>query len=235
MEWNIIREGGFTMDRKLKITILSLFLLLFTAVPQAKALLYEGSLNGGINGGITATDGWDSASTRFSWSVFDAGVQNGDILWQYDYLFVVPRKEISHMIIEVSPGVSNNDFIILSGSSSGVQVYGDEGKSNPNIPELMWGIKFEDGTLNLAASFQTTRSPVWGDFYAKDGEEDDIKVTAWNTGFTAGDIDPTDPPANGSVSYHILRPDTLAQVPEPSTVWLFSLGLIGLAGARKKL
>lgn len=223
------------MDRKLKITILYLFLILFTAAPQAQALLYEGSLTG-AGGGITATDGWDSPSTMFSWSISDVGVQNGDILWQYNYLFEVPRKDISHMIIEVSPEASDNEFAILSGSSAGVQVYGEEGNSNPNIPENMWGIKFEEGSLVLAASFQTTRAPVWGDFYAKDGVDDGINVTAWNTGFTAGDIDPLDPPANGSLSYHILRPDTQqVQVPEPSTMLLFGLGIIGLAGARKRL
>jgi len=169
------------MDRKLKITILYLFLILFTAAPQAQALLYEGSLTG-AGGGITATDGWDSPSTMFSWSISDVGVQNGDILWQYNYLFEVPRKDISHMIIEVSPEASDNEFAILSGSSAGVQVYGEEGNSNPNIPENMWGIKFEEGSLVLAASFQTTRAPVWGDFYAKDGVDDGINVTAWHTG-----------------------------------------------------
>ncbi|RJR32986.1 MAG: PEP-CTERM sorting domain-containing protein [Desulfobacteraceae bacterium] len=222
------------MNRKMNIVVLSLLVLFFAAAPQAQAVLYEGFLTGG-GGGITATDGWNDVSTRLSWSVSDVGVQNGNILWQYNYLFEVPTKEISHIIVEVSPEAADNDFTILSGSSAGVQVYGDEGGSNPNIPETMWGIKFEDGSLSLAASFQTTRSPVWGDFYAKDGRDDGIDVTAWNDGFTAGDIDPIDPPANGSVSYHILRPDTQSfQVPEPSTMLLFGISIIGLAGARRR-
>ena len=212
---------------------ISIWLILFAAVPQARAILYEGYLTGS-GGGITASDGWDDPSTRFSWAVSDVGVQNGNVLWQYDYLFQVTRKNISHFIVEVSPDVTNDQFSVLAGSSAGVQLYGDEGKSNPNIPELLWGIKFEDGTLTLAASFQTTLAPVWGDFYAKDGEDEGIPVTAWNTGFTIPD--PIDGPANGFISNHILRPDTSpVKAPEPSTMLLLGLGVLGIAGLRRKL
>lgn len=221
------------MNGKLKILLLSCLLVLFTAVAQAEAVLYEGYLIGG-GGGITASGSWNSTTTKFSWSVYDVGLQNGSTLWQYDYFFEVPGKDISHMIVEVSPNKTNDDFVVLPGSSAGVQVYGDEGGSNPNIPETLWGIKFENGALTMAASLQTTLAPVWGDFYAKDGKDGGIDVAAWNTGFTAGDIDPTDPPGNGSISYHILRPDTVSQVPEPSTMLLLSLSLLGLAGVRKR-
>ena len=90
------------MKKKLIGIGILMWFVLFASVPLASAVLYEGNLTG-AGGGITATDGWDNASTRLSWSVSDVGIQNGNILWQYDYLFQVPRKDISHMIIEVSP------------------------------------------------------------------------------------------------------------------------------------
>lgn len=210
--------------------------LFFALCLDIHAIEYKGSLNGGVGGGITATDGWSSPSTVFSWDVKSIGTSGGYILWQYDYTFTVPKKDISHAIIEVSDTAQDGDFTDLLGNMNidKVKEYSSssDGNSNPNMPEAMKGIKFEPGTLTLSFSFTTTLSPVWGDFYAKDGVDKDkvgettINVTAWNDGFSVNDQDPTDGPANGSIQNHILRPDSKSiYVPDGGT----SLLLLGMA------
>jgi hypothetical protein len=214
-----------------KILLFSLLAVLVLSGSSWANIIYQGSLNGGAGGGITATADWNSSSTTFEWKVEEVGTSNGFILWKYDYTFTVPKKNISHMIIEVSPDAGPSDF-----SAGLFDDYSatSQGNSNPGMPSAMKGLKFQPGTVTLTASFTTTRAPVWGDFYAKDGQSSGEWVTAWNTGFTNLDTDPLDAPANGSINHHILRPDTQQIVPIPGTVLLLGSGLAGLVLARRK-
>ncbi len=215
---------------KKSLIFLFVLTLVLGTVGTAKAITYTGSLTGN-GGGIIATDGWNSSSTVFSWEVMQVGA-----LWEYDYTLTVPTKGISHLIIEVSPDTTQNDF------SAGEWGIYTSGGSNPNMPEGMTGLKMNApastaGVLTLTFSFTSPRAPVWGDFYAKDGRDgqppNQIWVTAWNAGFGNPDTDPTVGPSNGSIDFHILRPDTETTVPEPGILILLGMGITALGVASR--
>lgn len=197
---------------------------------QAKAYLYTGSLNGG-GGGIIGAGAWASSSTVFSWTIQDIGTQGGSVLWKYDYTFTVPSKNISHVLLEVTnPSVLADFTNFTSTPDDGPKTFTPDGNgnSNPSMPGNLYGMKFSSSnSTSLSFSFNTTHSPVWGDFYAKDGG-----VFAWNSGFLAAD--PTSAPSDSSIHDKILRPDGLTAVPIPAAIWLFGAGLVGLVGVRRK-
>jgi hypothetical protein len=203
------------------------------ATQHANAIEYTGSLTYS-GGGLVASDGWAAGGTELSWTVEDVGSSGGFVLWQYSYTFTVPTKDISHFIIEVSADSIQTDF-----SAGTLDWYDKEsqGKSNPDMPGGMYGLKFDfNETLSATATFTTTRAPVWGDFYAKDGKADSVWVTAWNAGFLTDD--PTADPCDGSIDNHILRPDTRQSggVPDGgASAALLGIGMLGLGFlARRK-
>ena len=142
-------------------------------------------------------------------------------LWHYRYELTSTGKDISHFIIEVSPSFSSEDILNCSWDYSYVEIdtFTDgQGNSNPNIPGPIYGIKFDGygpDSEYWVISFDSRRAPVWGDFYAKDGVSQGVGVNAaWNEGFLRDD--PTAPPSNDTIDNHILRPDTVTEIPEPS-------------------
>lgn len=211
------------MLKKLTATIV----LCLLTVSFVHAAPFTGSLSTGA--GITATPNtgtWATQGVSLSWIVSD----NGNGTWNYSYTFVTPAQgALSHIIIEVSPGVTLNDFsnILVNGSAFSGQPEVKEHtpqQGNPDMPGNLYGIKFdvETNLTSTTISFDINRAPVWGDFYAKDGSPGG---QAWNTGFLLPD--PTAPPSNGSIDFHILRPDTepLNVIPAPAGVLLALTGL----------
>jgi hypothetical protein len=215
----------------------ALVVLSVLACVVSSANAFTGSLSGPSGGGISGTGtGWWPAT--FSWTV----TQNQDASWTYNYTFSSTKKSISHLTIEVSPSFTMNDIIagsfkVLKGSVGDIEIddFQPHHGSNPGMPGNLYGIKFDSaegyedestGLVTLQISFDSFRQPVWGDFYAKNGKTSGVANTAFNSGFASQDVDPLNAPSDGSVDFHILRPDTLSSnppVPEPSS-------LVGLGG-----
>jgi len=217
------------------------FLLLMGMLGTAHAVgTYSGNL-GYSDGGITGVAGspWMAPGTLFSWEV----INNGDGTYTYTYRLQVPddSKGISHMTVEASPSFESDNILdVPEGTIAEDQPSSyPNGDADPSMPGSMWGIKFEgggpDSTDNdWTVSFTTDRAPVWGDFYAKDGDD----VAIWNAGFTDPDSDPTDPPGSTPVANHILVPDTYTDpVPAPGGILLagFGTGLVGFLRTRRWL
>jgi hypothetical protein len=89
---------------------------------------------------------------------------------------------------------------------------------------------------SISLSFDSSRPPVWGDFYAQSlgfvcpvTGQFETPLLNWvrNAGFTVDDFDPTDPAGSGSILYHLLVPDST--IPAPGAIVLSSLG-VALAG-----
>jgi hypothetical protein len=204
-------------------------------------------------GGITGDLGWSQGNGGFkiTWNI---SYNAGDSDWDYSYIISndsggALSKDLSHWVLQVSDFIPEDGFEAYiydeDVSFEGPDTY-TAGGSNPNMPADIYGIKFGGGVGPLTFTFSSTQQPVWGDFYAKNGTdqppgepENKIDVTAWNTGLD---------PANGFVLNEftadftpwIPTPDTenggppQEVIPEPMTMSLLGLGLLGLIANRKR-
>ena len=90
---------------------------------------------------------------------------------------------------------------------------------NNTLPDSFFGRNSQNpATFVVTIEFDSWRSPVWGDIYAKDGQSWGQGLnTLWNAGFTPADWDPDAPPDNGSYEFHVLVPDTTrVAIPAPA-------------------
>ncbi len=205
-----------------------LILFLLSLPSSVQADYYTGSLSYG--NGLEAVGSWANPLTSISWIVTneDPGPA-GDFVWKYVYTLTVPKKDISHFIIEASNGedpFTVENIIGLTGAKSyEVGLYANDA-SNPSMPGDLYGLKIDDlSTTNITVTVFSDRAPVWGDMYAKGGKEKGVWMVLYNTGFS--EVDPVDPPAGGSISGHLLRPDTVDSIPEPSVLLLLAAGGLG--------
>jgi len=172
-----------------------------------------------VGSGLTATNGWIGSGTTLGWEVSYVEASG---LWHYEYtLTVADDPGISHLIIEASASFTAGNLRSPSASWEIGTYDSTVGKSNPFMPDSAYGIKFAATGTEYTVSFNSDRAPVWGDFYAKGGKDSAV----FNTGFTAGDADPTGAADNGSAAYHILVPDTVStHAPVPGAMLLSGLG-----------
>jgi len=193
--------------------------------------------------GVVAADGWTAANGGFkvTWAITQEGPT-----FHYSYTFsnadgsIPTTPDVSHLILEVSPNFTVQDILnpssgpvvgptLFTAATAPADQPGDNG-GNPNLPKDIFGIKLDWGASTY--SFDSPKSPVWGDFYTKDGKDDGLIATAWNTGIG------TDPTlATTDFTNWIPVPDTTGVVvPLPPTALLMGFGLVGLGllGWRRK-
>ncbi len=200
---------------------------------QAGADMYSGSLSS-TTGGLIGYGNWATGTSSISWTV----EQLADNWWRYSYTLTTPGSPaISHFILEVSDSFGANDYRSLTWNGTAWSADGiildDPDPSNPSNPGMPsnsdwnFGMKIDAtvGTTGTLA-FESSRVPVWGDFYGKGGRDSSL----YNAGL--GIADPTAAAANGALDNHLLVPDSTTYVPLPPALLLC---LLGLGGAGWKL
>lgn len=199
------------------------------------ATIYSGKLSSDPtdpgSDGLVVIGGDDWSLVTIEWTV----TLNPGVCWHYEYTIASDDEPaISHAIIGTSLSFMASDVTNWSGTPSAgtleVQLFEAGGSDNPNMPEDLFGLKWQDfGELSsITFSFDTTRQPVWSDFYIKGGGKNNFG-DAWNAGFS--DPNPLAVAANGSINDHLLTPDT--HMPEPATLALLAIGTGVLAVRRR--
>jgi hypothetical protein len=206
------------------------------------------SLSSPVASGVFSNGGdWGSEGDgfRIKWTVS----QNQDQSWHYKYEFLKANgdpltKLTSHITISLSDNITACDLYNF-GSDIDEVTFGTFGPapSNPGFPtgESIYGVKFDLADNQAIAEFDSTRQPMWGDFYAKSGaSQDGVSPKSWNYAYN---VDIGEDVANlhsymgtpvddfDNELFKILVPNT---IPEPAMICIVALGGVSLIRRKNK-
>ena len=206
------------------------------------------SLSSPVASGVFSDGGdWGSDGDGFQiqWTIS----QNLDQSWHYKYEFLKAngeplRKLVSHFDFSLSDNITAEDLYNFSSDIDEVTfgTFGP-GPSSPGFPtgESIYGVKFDLTDNQAVAEFDSTRQPMWDDFYTKSGaSQDGVSPKSWNYAYN---VDIGEDVANlhsytgtpvdafGNELFKILVPNT---IPEPAMICLVALGAFGVIRRKSK-
>jgi hypothetical protein len=185
---------------------------------------------------LTVGNEWAVSGTSLTWVITNPSTG----IWHYKYIWDVGTGgtgDPSHFLLEVTnPARAGEFFNVTNAALSGGDPRTYQALSGPNfeMPYDLYRIKFTapgggSWGLSVTFSFDSTHSPTWDDFYARDGGNQNTGEGryAYNIGFGA---DGVGAPNDG---FHVAVPNGI--VPIPSAAWLLGTGLIGLVVIRRRI
>ncbi len=171
--------------KKLITLMIVVSVLLQGEVPLQASVV--GFLSSPIVSGVFSDGEWDSDEDGFQikWTVG----QNQDQSWHYKYEFLKANgdpleKLTSHITISLSDNINTGNLYNFGSDIDDITL-GTFGPapSNPGFPmgESIYGVKFDLTDNQAVAEFDSTRQPMWGDFYAKSGfSQSKVSQGEWN-------------------------------------------------------